>query len=329
MNNEEFIRFCYQTILGRDVNFDDEGYYLKNIRDESDRLNIVFEFLDSDEFKKRVKPLEFVPYGHYYSALPSLADREEFLKSNHMVDSIPGIAIHADKQFDLLQKFKIYHDECPFPDHQNPDFSFYFKNDSFGYSDALTLYSMIREFEPSRIIEVGSGMSSCVMNDTNEIHFNGDINLTFIDPNSDYVESLLGPKVNSSRIISKRVQDVDMSLFSELQKNDILFIDSTHVSKLNSDVNKLFFEIIPILNPGVLIHFHDVFWPFEYPSSWVEECRAWNESYVLRAFLQYNSSFEVLFFSNYLHMFHGSWIEKNLPLYRREIGGNIWIKSIN
>ena len=101
------------------------------------------------------------------------------------------------------------------------------------------------------------------------------------------------------------------------------------VSKLNSDVNKLFFEIIPILDPGVLIHFHDVFWPFEYPSSWIEECRVWNESYILRAFLQFNSSFEVLFFSNYLHMLHESWIEKNLPLYRKEMGGNIWIKSVH
>jgi hypothetical protein len=84
-----------------------------------------------------------------------------------------------------------------------------------------------------------------------------------------------------------------MEIFCGLEENDILFIDSTHVTKINSDVNKIIFEILPKLQKGVLIHFHDIFWPFEYPQTWIREGMFWNEAYILRAFLEYNNSFEI------------------------------------
>jgi hypothetical protein len=89
-----------------------------------------------------------------------------------------------------------------------------------------------------------------------------------------------------------RLQDVDQEIFARLKANDILFIDSSHVAKIGSDVNHLMSEILPILAPGVHIHFHDIFYPFEYPRQWVEEGRAWNEAYLLEAFLSFNSEFE-------------------------------------
>jgi hypothetical protein len=88
------------------------------------------------------------------------------------------------------------------------------------------------------------------------------------------------------------------------------------------------FEILPMLAPGVLIHFHDIFWPFEYPPAWIEEGRAWNEAYVLRAFLQYNSEFEILLFADYLHRVYGDWFERHMPLYRKNTGGNIWLRKV-
>ena len=108
--------------------------------------------------------------------------------------------------------------------------------------------------------------------------------------------------------------------------NDILFIDSTHVSKLGSDVNRIFFEILPTLQPGVLIHFHDIFWPFEYPSDWVKKGFAWNEAYILRAFLEFNDSFEIIFFASFLHTHHHAWFQENMPLWLKNSGGNIWLR---
>jgi hypothetical protein len=83
------------------------------------------------------------------------------------------------------------------------------------------------------------------------------------------------------------------SIISNLNENDILFIDSTHVSKFNSDVNCIIHNILPALSKGVYIHFHDVMYPFEYPKNWLIEGRAWNEQYILRAFLEFNTNFKL------------------------------------
>ena len=87
------------------------------------------------------------------------------------------------------------------------------------------------------------------------------------------------------RLVNVKLQDVDLKEFDKLKSGDVLFIDSTHVSKIGSDVNYLFFEILPRLHRGVYIHIHDIFYPFEYPKDWIDEGRAWNENYILRAFL--------------------------------------------
>jgi hypothetical protein len=91
-----------------------------------------------------------------------------------------------------------------------------------------------------------------------------------------------------------------------------------------------FFKIMPRLKPGVLIHFHDVFWPFEYPQEWIEIGRAWNESYGLHAFLQYNDSFEILFFNSYLGNVYKDIVKEKMPYgndeaaARSEAGGNFY-----
>ena len=91
-----------------------------------------------------------------------------------------------------------------------------------------------------------------------------------------------------------------MSVFDELNEGDILFIDSTHVLRTGSDVCFELFEVLPRLAPGVLVHFHDIFWPFEYPRAWVvDENRSWNELYAIRAFLMNNSDWHIIFFNHY------------------------------
>ena len=123
------------------------------------------------------------------------------------------------------------------------------------------------------------------------------------------------------------VQNVPLAAFEELGDNDILFIDSSHVCKAGSDVNFLVFNVLPALAPGVVVHFHDIGWPFEYPLQWIADGRAWNEAYLLRAFLQYNRSFEILVFNSYAYRTFRSFFEKRMPLYLERPGGSLWLRK--
>jgi predicted O-methyltransferase YrrM len=329
MSDLEFIEFCYKKILRREPDKEGEIHYANALSSRHlTREDMMIKFVYSEEFESRVASQEFVPQGHFYSAIPSIADRETFLSIPSSDDEILGINLNTQKQIDLLKQFKKYHDQCPFPEHKTDQFRYYFSNPAYSYTDALTLYSMIRQFKPKRIIEIGSGYSSSVMLDTNDLFFNGEINFTFIEPYPELFHSLLKQDDKKNLIISRKLQEVDNSIFSSLQANDILFVDSTHVSKLNSDVNRIIFEILTSLQKGVLIHFHDIFWPFEYPKEWILEGRAWNEAYILRAFLEFNESFEILLFSSYLHRYQAKWFQENMPLYLKNTGGNIWIRKI-
>jgi predicted O-methyltransferase YrrM len=327
MTDQAFIEFCYQRILRRNPNEGDKAHYSQALsRQQVTREVMMLQLLTCDEYTHLLNSQEFVPAGHFYSVVPSLATRNAFLTAE-LSDEVLGIALNAEQQFTLLQQFKPFHDSCIFPDQKTDPFRYYFLNPAYSYTDGLTLHSMMRIFKPKRIIEIGSGFSSCMMLDTNDHFFDGQIQCTFIEPYPELLHSLMQPEDAQYHVIGEGVQTVDTQLFTELQANDILFIDSTHVSKLGSDVNRILFDILPLLQSGVIIHFHDIFWPFEYPKEWIKEGRAWNEIYLLRAFLEFNSEFELLFFANYLHQHHQNWFQDNMPLYLKNAGGNIWLRK--
>lgn len=328
LTDQDFVDFCYREVLGRPADAEGKAIYLENLKHgRQTREAILLIFLTSDEYQSKKSSTEFVPAGHFYSAVPSIQEREKFTSDDQEIpNTLPGIEINDAVQMELLEQFLQYYHECQFPDNKQEGFRYHFANPAYGHTDALTLYGMIRHFKPKKVIEVGSGYSSCAMLDTNDQFFNGEIKFTFIEPYPELLRSLLDSNDNHV-VIDENVQNVDIKSFSALQKNDILFIDSTHVSKLNSDVNRIIFEILPILQEGVLIHFHDIFWPFEYPKDWVKEGRAWNEAYLLRAFLEYNTDFEILFFAHYMHLFNGEWIANNMPRYLNNQGGNIWLRK--
>ena len=325
-SNQEFVKFCFQTILGREPDEKGATAYVNALHSKAlTREEVLIHFLLSEEFKTKIKNTEFFPPGHYYSAIPSMEDRETFL-AQPSKQEILGINLNAEKQFELLRQFKDYYEEYPFQDTKTSNLRYFYINPSYSYTDALTLYSMLRKFKPRRIIEIGSGYSSCAMLDTAELFLNNEINLTFIEPYPDLLHSLIKEDDKQHTILPVKLQDVDKDIFKSLEANDILFVDSTHVSKLGSDVNRIIFEILPTLKQGVLIHFHDIFWPFEYPSDWVKKGIAWNEAYILRAFLEFNESFEIFFFASFLHTYHHAWFQENMPLWLKNPGGNIWIK---
>lgn len=279
----------------------------------------------------RLVNLDFAP-GHYYSPIVD----SKLIKSNakqifNFPENVPGIDLNTKGQWENMEKIKAYYSELPFNDNKSNDLRYYFQNNYYSYSDAIFLYSVLREFKPKNVIEVGSGFSSAVMLDTNDIFFNGDINLHFIEPNTQRLFSLLREKDKvKTKIYPTYIQNVDMSIFNQLQENDILFIDSTHVSKSGSDVNKIIFEILPALNKGVLIHFHDIFYPFEYPENWVTGWKGfgWNETYLLKSFLQFNEHFKIEFFNTYLENSNENWFKENMPKCLLNKGGSIWIRKV-
>lgn len=274
-------------------------------------------------------PLILFPHGHFYSPIISKKDIQEFediIWEGVSRNNIIGIDLNTKKQLELLESFQRYYDEIPFKYERDEKFRYCFNNSSYEYTDAIILYSFIRHFKPKRIIEIGSGFSSAVMLDTNDI-FNLNIDISFIEPYPKLLYSLLRQNdFNDCKIYDKKVQSVPLEKFKELNENDILFIDSSHVSKTGSDVNFAIFNILTNLNSGVLIHFHDVFYPFEYPKEWVLEGRNWNEDYLLRAFLTYNNSFEILHFSQFIHNHHKEAFQ-NMPLTYKNTGGNLWIRK--
>lgn len=244
-----------------------------------------------------------------------------------MSNTLRGINLNEKEQLQLLDCLLQYYSEIPFKEQPFLNLRYYFDNSMYSYSDGIFLYSMIRHFKPKRIIEVGSGFSSAVMLDTNDRFFDKSIECSFIEPFPDRLNSLLR-KEDEVNVIQKRVQDVGVEFFEKLVENDILFIDSTHVSKTGSDVNYIFFEILPRLKKGVKVHFHDIFYPFEYPKNWViDNKRSWNEDYMLRAFLSFNQNFEILIFNTFLEKFHEEWFNKHMPLCLKNTGGNLWIEA--
>ena len=301
---------------------------------ERDRLREeVAKLQEAASTKSQTTPqaFSFAPPGHFYSPIPSLEDvrkREDQLFGNPPRD-IFAIDLNEKAQLALLERFKPFYDEQPFTEAKVSGHRYFFENPAYSYSDALFLYCMIRHAQPKRIIEVGSGYSSCVTLDTNELYFHDQIACTFIEPYPALLVSLLRQEdVSRIEIIARPLQDVDIKRFSELEKNDILFIDSTHVSKIGSDVNRIILEILPSLQPGVYIHFHDVFYPFEYPSPWIYEGRAWTEAYLLRAFLEFNTSFEIVFFKTFLEHFYRERFAREMPLCLRNLGGSIWLRRV-
>lgn len=272
----------------------------------------------------------FVPPGHFYSPIPSLEEiqRDEARIFGPPLRNIPGIDLHEQDQLKLLEDFLPYYETIPFQPHKVEGLRYYFENPSYSYSDAIFLYCMIRHLKPRTFVEIGSGFSSCLTLDTNELFLDNSMDVTFIDPYPNLLLSLIKEhdKYKVS-IVPQRLQDINLEVFEALAANDILFIDSTHVSKIYSDVNRIFFEILPALSSGVYIHFHDVFYPFEYPKEWIYEGRAWNETYMLRAFLQYNREFCVVLMNTFMEHFYESFFIDKMPLCMKNPGGSLWIRK--
>ncbi len=269
------------------------------------------------------------PPGHFYSPIPDVGElrarRERIF--DRSLRTLPGIELHEAAQVELVRSFLPYYAEQPFPAQRSATCRYWFENEYYSYSDALFLYFVLRHARPRRVIEVGSGFSTAALLDTSERFLGGALRVTCIEPDPARLRSLLWPRDRAAvEIVERPVQDVPLERFDELASGDVLFVDSTHVLKTGSDVCFLLFEVLPRLAPGVLVHVHDVHYPFEYPAEWALEGRAWNEAYALRAFLQFNQAFRVFCFPTFLELFHTDWFWSHMPLCLKNPGGSIWLQ---
>jgi len=235
---------------------------------------------------------------HFYQPIPDTQSLPETLWDRP--SKLAGIDMNDFGQLDLLRrhfpKFRDEYEQIPIKP-TGEGGGFHLNNRLFDGTDALVAYCMVRQFQPRLIIEIGSGLSSLLL--AQAAARNSSSNLTCIEPFPRELVRKGFPGLRS--LIEKKVQDIDLNFFSQLESGDILFIDSSHTVKIGGDVNYLFLEVLPRLNPGVIVHVHDIFLPFEYRRDWVmDELRFWTEQYLLQAFLTFNSEFEVLMANRYL-----------------------------
>lgn len=270
------------------------------------------------------------PPGHYYSPLLDL---------ERLGDGAPHLPFDGEEWWEHLdfredaqrayyEEILTRHEVLPFPPRKTADFRYFTDNQWFPASDAHTLSGIIQKEKPRRIIEVGSGFSSAVMLDTLQ-HTGATAELTFIEPNPERLQSLLDCHDQTLTTIRARmVQEIPPADFDRLEAQDVLFIDSSHVSKVGSDVSYIFLRILPRLKPGVIVHVHDVFYPYSYPAVWIREGKAWNESLFLRAFLIGNPQFQIMAFNSYAGQKFPALFEKRCPAYLENGGASIWLRKV-
>ena len=243
---------------------------------------------------------------------------------------MPGISLDAAGMRALWLKHLDFTRTCPFRSEPNGRDRYRYGDGPFPEGDGLSLRMMLAECRPRRIIEVGSGFSTACMLDSAEHLGLDELELTCIEPNAGRLRSLLRDgDMERITLVEQPVQEVDASLVDGLERNDILFIDSTHVLKTGSDVHFEFFHLLPRLKPGVVVHFHDVEYPFEYPDKWIfEDNHSWNEAYALRAFLMYNATFAVAYWNSFMWALFTPQMTAELPLRSWNPGGSIWLRRI-
>jgi predicted O-methyltransferase YrrM len=271
------------------------------------------------------------PPGHFYSPVVDVDDPHvvRSVRDPQPIRDSAGIHMDQPGMEALCERLARHLPHFPFTRERQAGFRFFYDNPAFGAHDAAVLFSMLLEYRPRRVVEVGSGYSSCLMLDTSERFLDGKLQLALIDPTLTEIRARvpLG-SAHGVEMIPVKVQDAPISVFESLQENDILFLDSSHVAKCGSDVNYYLFEILPFLAPGVLIHIHDILYPFEYPEQWVlEGKRSWNEAYAVRAFLQYNREFTILYWTSFATHVFPEKLWALMPIAKENPGGSLWLRT--
>ncbi len=281
--------------------------------------------------------------SNYYSPLPIESKIKKNINRWNKPSSMVGITYDVE-QYKVLFKELLYKYGAEFNSLQN-----YEENQLKGFGpgypklDALVLYMMIRKIKPKRYYEVGSGLSTYYCNlAANKNYENGDkLIMKCIEP---YPFGNL-KAIQNIEVIEDEVQNIDTNVFLELDKDDVLFIDSSHVVNIDGDVPFLFLEILPILKKGVIVHIHDIPFPYNTPypaEQWIlgETSNSpawpmyWNEAMLLQAFLSFNKSYDILMSTPIIRYYDEQFLKKHIQKYKSieqepNTFSSIWLRKVN
>lgn len=282
------------------------------------------------QFFTRWQKAGFTLYpNHYYSPIPDLTRLTSAQTSRRA--GMAGIDLDTSAMLRLAESFhdRFVSEYAVFDKAtRNSDAKFFFGNGVFERIDAEILHCMIRNYRPKRLIEIGSGFSSLVTAAACELNRaeGHPVEFSLIEP---YPNAFIRSTLTGVSCLHRMgVEECPIEMFEELEEGDILFIDSSHVIRSGNDVEYEYFEIIPRLKPGVIIHIHDIFLPFRYPENWIrDEHVFWNEQYLVEAMLMHNPSFKVLWAGCHMHTECPQRLAEWFPGYdpKFSLPGSLWM----
>ncbi len=306
--------------------------FLKYMRSEQGRKNIKFA-IARKIFNPFARKLGYtIVADHFYQPIPN--DRE-LLIYDSKERPLRSIEWKIDRQIEFVSEIlKKYCDE--FNDKSIISSCGYAEEKGLASGDAEFLYSIVRHVKPRKIVEIGAGGSTQIIASALRMNFFENAEKTRFISVEPYPQHSLKNLEDSFHgfvefyLVEKPVQIVGLSIFESLEENDILFVDSSHVFKQGSDVEVEFLKIYPILKKGVIVHLHDIFFPFDYPIEWnMKRYWFWNEQYFLEAFLQFNSKFEVLASLSMVAYHDNSiFIDAISAYHETRNPGSFWMKAV-
>jgi hypothetical protein len=265
----------------------------------------------------------------YYSPIPNLPllPRDIWTRRSEL----HGVSLDADGGIEFVERALaafIAELDAPLEGPVEPG-EFFIRNTGFESVDAELLYGMVRHARPSQVIELGSGYTTLVINLAARRNIEGGVQTNHVAYDPYPREHVLGASLpEPSRLEAVSATEVPLAVFEGLEAGDILFVDTTHTVKLGSDVNFIVLEVLPRLRPGVIIHFHDIFLPWEYPRAWFEDMHYyWAEQYLVQAFLAFNPAFTVLVAAHAIAREHRARLGQVIPSFEEGVRpGSLWLR---
>jgi len=235
------------------------------------------------------------------------------------IDPKTGVDLREGEQLEHLKEICKFANGAPWGSEKREGLRYFYQNGWYGYADAMTLFGMLMSQPPKRIIEVGSGFSTKLMVDINEQFYADSISITVISG---------GVPVGEEKVtvLKQKVQTVSPDVFAELEEGDLVLIDGSHKLGWGGDVEYMYWKILPSLRKGVLVHVHDIWYPFKY-YQWMAE-QSWDEALVIKALIQYSESFEIVFWSHYAYDKWAAAIKDDMPHIGNNLGAQIWLRRI-
>lgn len=256
---------------------------------------------------------------HFYSPVPDTQNLKKTINRWHKKYNLNDIDINIKKQTELVNKLSQFsNDFNKLPLYKTILARKY--GEGFNQYDCATLYKMIRYLKPTNIIEIGAGTSTYYIYNGMKKNKHGEIKSIEPYPTKNLKHYT---KEKNIKLIQSQIQEINVNYFKKLKTNDILFIDSSHTVKIDSDVNYLILEILPQLNSGVIIHIHDIPFPFMTlePNKWIfNKHLFWTEPVAIKAFLSGNKDYEIMLCSSYIYYQNNKKQNNNAP-------SSLWLRK--